>query len=173
MVSWQKIRSMHPFQFSSPNLAIGPLLGWLPFFSRLCSDIENLQKGGENLICWTQVKEKTGSLRARFRVMPLLEEREWQNLRNAAFELCERALNESMTTCEICSAPVEPGLEPTGHMVLCRQHSMARQRDGAAFDEMVRGLVQAEVQQLRQAGFLGYELSGPPILPPPHTEQIS
>ena len=78
-----------------------------------------------------------------------------------------------MTTCEICSAPVEPGLEPTGHMVLCRQHSMARQRDGAAFDEMVRGLVQAEVQQLRQAGFLGYELSGPPILPPPHTEQIS
>lgn len=123
------------------------------YFSRLCSDIENLQKGGENLIRWTQVKEKTGSLRARFRVMPLLEEREWQNLRNAAFELCKRALNESMTTCEICSAPVEPGLKPTGHMVLCRQHSMARQKDGAAFNEMVRGLVQAEVQQLRQAGF--------------------
>ncbi len=173
MFLWEKIRSTHPFQFSGPNLAIGPLLGWLPIFSRLCSDIENLQKGGGNLIRWTQVKEKTGSLRARFRVMPLLEEREWQNLRNAAFELCERALNESMTTCEICSAPVEPGLKPTGHMVLCRQHSMARQKDGAAFNEMVRGLVQAEVQQLRQAGFCGYEQPGPPTLPPPHTEKIS
>ena len=173
MVSWKKIRSTHPFQFSSPHLAIGPLLGWLPIFSRLCSDIEHLQNGGKTFIRWTQVKEKTGSLRARFRVMPLLEEGEWQNLRNTAFELCERALNESMTTCEICSAPVEPGLEPTGHMVLCRQHSMARQKDGAAFNEMVRGLVQAEVQQLRQAGFCGYEQPSPQTLPPPHTEKIS
>jgi hypothetical protein len=129
----------YPEQFAAPHLDFQPMQGWIPLFARLCAAVSQVPENAGGDIQWLQVKEKVGSMRARYRVAPGVDETRAHVLRNKVSDLCEQFRAASENTCQICSMPAPRAVHQTD-AVLCDFHRAKKIGDPEKFaiDEDVR-----------------------------------
>lgn len=101
-MDWDQLKDKHPkiFRYEDPSslLSYGPPRGWLPLVDRLCVKIQDLvDRGVVPQVQAAQVKEKFRSL--RFYYDPYNELVDY---------LVGEAEEESLGTCQSCSARVKP-----------------------------------------------------------------
>lgn len=137
----------HPEQFSASDLDFQPVQGWLPLFVRLCADVSLLPENSGGFVHWVQVKDKLGSLRARYRVISGVDDTLAQALRERVAALCERSRVASETCCQSCSRPA-PRIVPAMPEVLCAYHRAQQLRDPEQYERDLQIRIDVEIAQI-------------------------
>lgn len=140
----------HPDQFRATDLNIQPVQGWLPLFARLCDDVSLLPENSGGFVQWVQVKDKLGSLRARYRVTPGVDDAHAQALRERVSALCERSRFASETCCQTCSKRA-PRIVPALPEVLCSYHRAQLSRNPQQYARDLQDRIDVEIAEIDAA----------------------
>ncbi len=142
-----QLAKRYPEQFASSLLDVQPVQGWLLLFARLCAEVSQLPEYASGHVQWQQIKEKLGSLRARYSIVPGLDEALERDLREKVSALCEQARDASETCCQICSATAPRSDHPMDE-VLCESHCAQQMQGPEQFERDLVIRIDREAMQI-------------------------
>lgn len=142
-----QLAKRYPEQFSEHHLDIQPVQGWILLFARLCAEVSQLAQNAGGHVQWLQIKDKLGSMRAHYKIAPVLDEVFAQDLRDKVSVLCEQARAASETCCQICCEKATRPAHPLDS-VLCELHLAQQMQSPEQFERDLKLRINREAAQI-------------------------
>ena len=127
------LKAAFPYQFTERTYELGLTHGWFSNFVTLCRDVDQLLKDlgqGTQDFTWLQIKEKMGTARNHFTLIPAFEELEdYPEKRVITHAIVKLTGPASTATVKICACCGEPGSLDSHegcYLTLCEYHKAMR-----------------------------------------------
>ena len=134
------LKAAFPYQFTERTYELGLTHGWFQNFAQLCRDVDQILKefgNGTQDFTWLQVKEKLGTARYHFSLIPAFEDLDdYPEKRVITHALAKLTVPASDATCHQCAVCGRPGsMDDTNgyYLTVCDEHK-ARRQAGEVFD---------------------------------------
>ncbi len=127
------LKKAYPYQFTKRTYELGLTHGWFANFVTLCCGVDQLLKEwgqGTQDFTWLQVKEKMGSARYHFTLIPAFEELsdypEKRVIIQAIVKLTGPASNATVKICACCGESGSVDNYQGFYLALCERHKAMR-----------------------------------------------
>jgi hypothetical protein len=152
MKTLKEIKQLYSYQFKGKNLGFGIANGWLPEFSELCKNIDDLLGEDKRGFHWIQLKEKFGSARyywsikgrkdsirvdlistkkvVSYETSPPASKNPSQALFDQISELIDAAEAKTRSHCIVCGADGKIDQHEGYVLVLCDLHAKLQANGG-------------------------------------------
>lgn len=152
MKTLKEIKQLYPYQFAGKNLGFGIANGWLPEFTELCKNIDDLLGENKRGFHWVQLKEKFGTARyywsikgrkdsvrvdfispkkvASYETNQPAAKGQPQALFDLLSEMIDAAESKTRKQCIVCGAPGKFDQQEGYVLMLCDLHVKLRSSGG-------------------------------------------